>query len=115
MEVKYTLPYGLAIIYHEPESIFDAFLSGHLVGTQIQMSEQGLIFIPGINHSGDGLFGYEQNVDRCLWVYITKGQTQFIFIDDVRRNLFVDNLAEDRVRHGLAPDFVLMKKKRLGL
>ena len=45
-------------------------------------------------------FGDQQDVYRSLWANISKRQTLFVFVDDVRWNFTIDDFGKDRRHRG---------------
>lgn len=103
MQVKNALSNTLAVVHNKPKGILHAFLAGHLVGSQNQVPEQGLVFFTSIDNPGDGFSGDDQDVHRGLGVRITKGHTLVIFVDDIGGNFPGDDPAKNCLVHGVLP------------
>lgn len=65
-----------------------------------QVAEQSLVIGPGGIEGGDVLFGDQEHVDGGGRVDVPEGEAQGVFVDDVRRDLPVPDLAEKAVGHG---------------
>ena len=65
------------------------------------MAKQGLVLVGAVGEFGDRLFGDDEYVYRGLGVDVLEGQAEVVFKDDVGGDVAVDDLAENRVGHGL--------------
>lgn len=45
------------------------------------------------------LLWYHEGVDGRLGIYVLKGKSEIVLVDDPGRNLFLDNLAKNTVSH----------------
>ena len=61
-----------------------------------QPSQGRFVLFPGIVRGGDFHFGNDQDVNRRLRGNIAKGQHEFVFIDNIGRDIFGDDLRENR-------------------
>jgi len=115
MQMKNALPDADAVIDNKAKGILNTFLPRNLVGHQIEVSEQRLIVIDSINNSRYRLKRYEQDMDRSLRIYITKGETLIVLIDDISRNFPVDYLAKYCIRHVKSPKWHMDRKNEAGI
>ena len=68
-----------------------------------QISHQFLMLLFQTGQTWDLLFRYEQNMNRRLCLYILKGETPLILINNVGRNFLIDDFRENS-GHGLFID-----------
>lgn len=99
VHVKDLLASSGAVIEDQPERIRNVFLFSNFIGNDHQMPEEILVVYSCVIQHGQRFFGNYENMDRGLRVYIPECKAQIILIDNIRRNLFVDDLHENCLSH----------------
>ena len=94
MQVKHALARPLAVVHHQAEGVAHALLLGDARRRVQQVAEDIAILRAGVRQPGDGLLGDHQDMHRRLRVDVPEGQAAIILIDDVGRDLAVNDLAE---------------------
>ncbi len=75
------------IVDHEPvTAFFQPERCGHFCGFEKQMPQRALVRLGRVGDSRDGLFGDDQDMDRCMGMNVSKGQNNDVFVHDLRRN-----------------------------
>lgn len=98
MEMEYCLSCFPVTVHNEPEAASCDVLSlCNPVRYLEQIADEGIICVPNIKTRRDMLFGYHENMDRRLWLYVFKSENMFIFINDVSRPLFLYDLTENTI------------------
>ena len=95
MQVWYSLARGGTVIENKAETgLAHAKALRHFSGFEQQMAEDFVIFGRSLSDSRNWFLGNNQNVGRRLWLNISKGQYQVVFINNCRRDLARDDLFE---------------------
>ena len=70
------------------------------------MPESSLVFHGRLSDARDGLTGHDQNVSRGLRGDVVEGQADSVLMNELRGNLLVGDLLEQRLRgaHGKSED-----------
>jgi len=103
MEVENALACPSSAVGYQPESAAQALHFSYLGGRQHQSAQNRSINRPSLRHAGDVLAGDDQDVGRCLGVFVPKGDDVLILVDDIGRVLAGRNPAERAVGiHGYA-------------
>jgi hypothetical protein len=93
--------HGLSAIFacvdYDSITVGESLLFGDLFDGEKEMSQEGVICGFGISKFGDRLFGDDQDMNGGLWVYVVKGKTEIVFVDDIGRNFFANDFAENRI------------------
>jgi hypothetical protein len=84
----------LTAIEYSAVSTVQSFLGRNLLGTQKKVTHQLLVFIRQVIERRNWFARHNQNVNGCLGLDITEGDTPIVFVHHVRRNLSVSNLLE---------------------
>lgn len=79
-----------------PEAVRQAELLGNLTGDDKEMSQQRGITIRRVGQRSNRLLGDNQDVRGGLSVQVTKSECQFVFVDNVRRDLSINDLLKNR-------------------
>ena len=61
------------------------------------MPHQFPIVFGDVVDGGDGFLGDDQKMDRRLRVDVTEREGEVVFVEDIRRDLAVDDLGENRL------------------
>ena len=78
------------------EAVRQTKLFSHLAGNDEEMSQQGGITIRRVRQRPNPSLRDDQNVRGSLGVQVTKSECQFVFVDNVRRDLSINDLLKNR-------------------
>ena len=93
MDMPDGLPAILAAIHHDSISRFIYFENpGYSLCDDLQMAQQTRVLVGSHLKRIDLPLGYNQNVDRGLRLQIMERKAQIIFIYNLSRNLFANDL-----------------------
>jgi hypothetical protein len=95
VQVRHFLTAGLATINDHVVAVAQAFVGGDLRQSDDAVTDDRSVLV-GEMRQGDNLFlGDYQYVNRSLGVDVPKGQTDFVFVNDVSRDFTVDDFLKD--------------------
>src|SRR5262249_17770359 len=104
MQVRHSLAGLLLAVQNEAIAVLQAKLHRQLRRDEMEMTDQVAVGVGQIRVRRNHLARNDQNVHRRLRVDVVKRQAAVIFVDDLGRNLAVDDLLKDVVlRHGASP------------
>lgn len=91
VQMEDRLPGIGAGVNHQTKTL-QPLLRGHFLG---RIEEMGMVARLGdLGHAGDFLARHDQDVDRSLGFNIPKRDAVVVFINDITRDLPIDNLRE---------------------
>ena len=96
MQVIDRLPAVGAGVDDGAEAVRQPELFGHDPGDNKEMPQQRGITIRRVGQRSNRSLGNDQDVRGGLSVKVTKGECQFVFVDNVRRNLSINDLLKNR-------------------
>ena len=96
MQVIDRLPAIGAGVDDGAEAVRQPELFGHFAGDDKEMSQQRGIIILRVRQRANRSLGNDQDVRWGLSVKVTKGECQFVFVDNVRRDLSINDLLKNR-------------------
>lgn len=100
VEMRNAFPCIRPVIDNHPEPrLIDFQLGSNLLSDQKQMPQKALIPHPGLSDSGNNLFRNDQHMKGRLRSNIVKGNDPIIFVNNVGRNLALDDLGENGLAH----------------
>ncbi|MPN36761.1 hypothetical protein SDC9_184272 [bioreactor metagenome] len=101
VQVMHLLPALIASIYHDAESTLRigiaALLQRQLGGQRHHLAQQRSVFGGNLRHRRNVLPGHDQKVHGRPGVDVMEGEQVFVFINLLRGNLALDDLAENTV------------------
>jgi hypothetical protein len=104
MQVKHALPRVPAGVDDKAEpGIGDSFFSREPSRHLKDFADQRVIFGFDIEHAGQMLARYEQNMDGCLWSNVGKGNDAIVLMDDISFDLPSDKGAKKATVHRISP------------
>src|SRR5690606_16720138 len=100
VDVEDRLPCVLtAVHYHPVAALGKAHFFRQLGGHPVQVAHQLAVVFCNVIDGCDGLLRDDQQVNRRLRVDVAERQAEIVFVDDVCRDLAVDDLGENSLRH----------------
>ena len=94
MQVKYGLSGTGTVIDIQPVGITDPLIHGNVIRLQQHVTQQQPVVLCRIGQHRDRLFRDDKYMNGGLGVDVPEGEAQVIFVDDIGRDLTIDNLAE---------------------
>lgn len=100
MEVIDRLPsIGSAIHDNSVASLGNPQFPRDALDGQPQVSQQSRIFLLELLQGHNGFLGDDQDMDRGLRRHVMKGQADFVFVDNIRRNFLANDFGKDSLCH----------------
>ena len=100
MQMRHRFPGVRAVIEHQPiAALLQAELLRYLSGFEHQMAQHLMIDWERFGHTGNGLFGNQQDMSRRLRSYIVKGHNQVVLVNDFRWNLSGNDFLKKSLAH----------------
>jgi hypothetical protein len=100
VEVRDGLASVGAVVDHEAIAAGELEFLRELSGNQEEVAELGFVGGCGFTDAGDGLFGNDQEVERCLGLNVVDDDAAVVFVFDLRGYFAVDDFLEEG-RHGM--------------
>ncbi len=120
MKMEHGLPSPPSVIDHHPVPFcVKAFVFCNFSGGKEKVPDKLSVGVGHALNIGNVLFRNDQRVDRRLGIGVFEGGDRIVLVNDFRRDLFFDDLAEDAVRiaaHAFSPSGLpekLLKKQLL--
>ncbi len=89
-----------AVVNHQSKTALGkAEFGGDFGGFQQQVTENPRIVGVGSEDAGDRFSGDDQDVDGGFGVGVMEGHDLVVFIDDLRRDITINNFLEKRLAH----------------
>lgn len=102
VEMRNAFPCIRPIIDDHPEPrLIDFQLDSNLLNDQKEVPQKALVPHPGLGDSGNNLFRDDQHMNGRLRGNIMKSNGPIVFVNNVRRNLSLDDLGENGRAHGV--------------
>jgi hypothetical protein len=87
-------------VENDPITVFpDSQVLGDLPGSEEDVAQEISFFFGDVIQRRDVLFGYDQNVDRCLRIDIIEGDDAIVLKNELSRNTLADNFAKQAIFH----------------
>src|SRR5688572_11168971 len=99
MDMEDRLPGVLAVVEHEAVAARQPLLFCKLTCNVDQVSDQRLVRLLHVLDPIDRLLGNDQDVRRSLRIDVAEREAAIILVDDLGRDLAIDDLAEKSLRH----------------
>lgn len=97
VEVVHALSSVSAVVGHDAIARRrNALDASNFPAREQELAEERAVVIGGISNTRDRLLRNDEHVDGCHWLDIAEGKHRRRLVDDVRRDLPVDDLLEDR-------------------
>ena len=92
-----SLPGILPVVDHDSVALVQFFGFGDLGGGEQEFPEDGFVVQLGSGEPGESVFvlGDDEDVDRSNRSDVSEGEDVLIFVDDVGRDLLVDEFVEN--------------------
>lgn len=105
MKVWHGLLTVISAIHDQSVALLEAEFLGDVAGDEKEMAESGLILDLDFAHRDDRFARHDQEMHRCLRIDVVEDSAEFILVDDLARNLTVEDLLKQRflVSHDLLP------------
>src|SRR5688572_21023379 len=95
VQVKNRLSRCRTIVDRDPKGIFDLELTGDLAYRQHQVSQESLVGGGGLCKHCNRLLRNQEYMEWRLRINVLDREAQVVLVDDVGRNLFIDNSSEE--------------------
>src|SRR5690606_10840653 len=97
VEVVDLLAAMLVAVDDQPVPLLQALLLRYLRRRREHAAQRGLVLGPDVVGGGDQRAGHDQHVGGRPGADVTERRDEIVLVDDVRRDLAADDLAEDRL------------------
>src|SRR5947209_1604493 len=98
VDVQHALPGQRAVVDHETESLVESFAFGDLIRCLEEVDEPRRIALRvELVDARNVRARNDLHVRRRLWIDVSKRDDALVFVDDVRRDVSGNDLAEDAV------------------